>query len=329
LGIYPHDPGRSRYNPLLRQPMPYDRTVTSSSNDTECGNEMNLLHISDIHFGPRHWEGNDERLLEKLNSYAADIVVNTGDNTTDGLESEYDEAGRFLKNIKCGNVISLIGNHDKRNMRCHELFKHHIADTDSIYPLIPTKCTKKNIFLDQDITKIRDNFTDNNFIKTLEVNGESVLVVGIDTSQLYSDYGYVDEEILRTASEQIDRLDRTAYEKALLLVHYSILGTDEHPLENPLRLIDFVRRHNIEHVFCGHTHELELRQSIDLYYGHAFTQYMCGSLSSCNNVNDSNMFLYFENLADKDMQIHVVRIYPEGDQLIFNEEIVPAVPAPF
>ena len=89
---------------------------------------MNLLHISDIHFGPRHWEGNNERLLEKINSYAADIVINTGDNTTDGLESEYDEAGRFLKNIKCKNVISLIGNHDKRNMRSQELFKKHIYD---------------------------------------------------------------------------------------------------------------------------------------------------------------------------------------------------------
>jgi 3',5'-cyclic AMP phosphodiesterase CpdA len=291
-----------------------------------CGEEMNLLHISDIHFGPRHWEGNDERLLEKLNSYAADIVINTGDNTTDGLESEYDQAGRFLKKIKCEHVISLIGNHDKRNMRSQELFKQHISDIDSIYPLMPDKCVKKNLFLDRDITKIGENFTDNNFIKTLEVNGDSVLIVSIDTSQLYSDYGYVDEELLRTVSEHMDLFDRTAYEKALLLVHYSILGTDEHPLSNPLRLIDFVRRHNIEHVFCGHTHELELRQTIDLYHGHTFTQYMCGSLSSCNNVNDSNMFLYYENLADEDMQIHVVRIYPKGDQLIFNEEIVAAVP---
>ena len=56
-------------------------------------------------------------LLEKINSYDADIVINTGDNTTDGLETEYINAGRFLKAIKCRNVISTIGNHDKRNMR--------------------------------------------------------------------------------------------------------------------------------------------------------------------------------------------------------------------
>jgi len=42
-----------------------------------------------MHFGPRHWFGKSELLLEKLNSYAADIVINTGDNTTDGLENEF------------------------------------------------------------------------------------------------------------------------------------------------------------------------------------------------------------------------------------------------
>ena len=48
---------------------------------------MNILHISDLHFGPRHWEGDDQVLLAKINSYDADIVINTGDNTTDGLET--------------------------------------------------------------------------------------------------------------------------------------------------------------------------------------------------------------------------------------------------
>jgi len=38
-----------------------------------------------MHFGSRHWVWEGLLLLEKLNSYAADIVINTGDNTTDGL----------------------------------------------------------------------------------------------------------------------------------------------------------------------------------------------------------------------------------------------------
>ena len=280
---------------------------------------MNILHISDIHFGPRHWEANDKALLDKLNSYQADIVFNTGDNTTDGLESEFQEVGGFLKSIECKHVISLIGNHDKRNMRGSEFFKAYIYDPEVIYPLDTEQCVKENVFLDRSITKLDDNFTDINFIETISINGDSVLVVSIDTSQLYSDYGYVDEEILRAVSVALKQL---TYDKAVLLVHYSILGTDAHPLHNPLRLIDFVREHNIEHVFCGHTHELEIRRSTDLYHGHTFTQYMCGSLSSCNNTNDSNMFLYFENFGDDNMRIHLVRIHLEGDQLTFKDEIV-------
>ena len=280
---------------------------------------MNILHNSDIHFGPRHWEGNDTVLLEKLNSYDADIVFNTGDNTTDGLESEFQEVGVFLKSLECENVISLIGNHDKRNMRGSEFFKKHIYDPEIIYPLEMEQCVKENVFLDRSITKLSDNFTEINFVETISVNGDSVLVVSIDTSQLYSDYGYVDVEILRAVSVALKKL---TYEKAALLVHYSILGTDAHPLHNPLRLIDFVREHNIEHVFCGHTHELEIRRSTDLYHGHTFTQYMCGSLSSCNNTNDSNMFLYYENFGDENMRIHLVRMHLEGDQLTFKDETI-------
>ena len=57
-----------------------------------------------MHFGPRHWLGKSELLLEKLNSYAADIVINTGDNTTDALESEFAAAGNFLKSINCPQI---------------------------------------------------------------------------------------------------------------------------------------------------------------------------------------------------------------------------------
>ncbi len=96
---------------------------------------MNLLHISDMHFGPRHWQGRSELLLEKLNSYAADIVINTGDSTTDALEIEFETAGKFLKSIDCQNIISIPGNHDKRNMRSADYFRQYIDDVELIRPL--------------------------------------------------------------------------------------------------------------------------------------------------------------------------------------------------
>ena len=280
---------------------------------------MNILHISDLHFGPRHWEGDDQALLAKINSYDADIVINTGDNTTDGLETEYIKAGRFLKAIKCKNIISTIGNHDKRNMRSHELFRKYICDSEIITIPESTKTKKKHLFLNREITKVHDNFTDINSITKIEVNGKMILVISIDSNELYSDDGFVEKEVLSAVSKEINQIE---YDLPLLLTHYSILGTDECPLKNSAVLIDFVQKHKIEYVFCGHTHDLELMRTTDLYKKHSFNHFRCGSLSSCNIENDDNMFVYYENLGDDDMRLHLIRIFQEQGKIHFKEEII-------
>lgn len=153
---------------------------------------MNILHISDLHFGPRHWEGNDKALIKKINSFNADIVINTGDSTTDGLY-EYIKAKRFLKVIKCKHVISIIGNHDKRNMRSHELFRKYIYNPEIIYIPEMEKTKKQHLFLDRKITKVRDNFTDINFVRSISINKQIVLIISIDSNELYYDGGYVEK----------------------------------------------------------------------------------------------------------------------------------------
>jgi predicted phosphodiesterase len=280
---------------------------------------MNILHISDLHFGPRHWEGDNHLLLKKLNSYDADIVINTGDNTTDGLEDEYAEAGKFLKAIKCKKIISIIGNHDKRNMRSHELFRKYIYNPKIIYIPEMKNVTKKHFFLNREITKVRDNFTDINFIKSIKVHGKTILIVCIDSNELYSDDGFVEKKVLKAVAKEIRK---TEYDLSLLLTHYSVLGTDECPLRNSALLIDFVQQNKINSVFCGHTHELEIMRTTDLYNGNSFTQYMCGTLSSSNNGNDDNMFLYYENFGSEDMHLHLTRIFPKNGTLLFKEEMV-------
>jgi 3',5'-cyclic AMP phosphodiesterase CpdA len=282
---------------------------------------MNLLHISDMHFGPRHWQGNNELLLEKLNSYGADIVINTGDNTTDALESEFEAAGNFLKSIDCRHVVSIPGNHDKRNMRSADYFRQYIDNIEAIRPLNRNNCRKKNIFLDSNVNDIKERFTDINFLKRIMIDGESILIVCLDSNELYEDNGFVDTEMLRTVSHAISK---TSYDKIFLLNHHPILDTDSDPLFNSRIVIEFVIEHNIEHVFCGHTHKLSIMRSTDLYHKHSFTQYKNGSLSSANTPNDTNMFLYYKNLGSEEMDIHVVRAVIENESLKFKEEIISA-----
>ena len=280
---------------------------------------MNLLHISDMHFGPRHWQGSSELLLKKLNSYAADIVINTGDNTTDALESEFEAAGKFLDSIDCEHIVSISGNHDKRNMRSAEYFRQYIDDIEVIRPLDREKCGKKNIFLDANANGLTEHFTDINFLKNITIDGVSILVVCLDSSELYEDNGLVDKEMLRTVSQAIDK---ASYDRIILLNHHSILDTDSDPLFNSRIVIEFVIENNIEHVFCGHTHQLSVMSSTDLYHKHSFTQYKNGSLSSINTPHDTNMFLYYENFGSEEMVIHVVRVTVEGQSLKFEEELI-------
>lgn len=282
---------------------------------------MNLLHISDMHFGPRHWLGNNELLLEKLNSYAADIVINTGDSTTDALENEFAAAGEFLGAINCDYIVSIPGNHDKRNMRSADYFRQYIEDVEVIRPLIRDNCRKNNIFLDEFTNGVKETFTDINFLKKITINDESFLIVCLDSNELYEDNGFVDREMLSTLSHAINN---ASYDRILLLNHHSILDSDSDPLFNSRIVVQFVREHNIEHVFCGHTHQLSVMRSADLYHQHSFTQYKNGSLSSTNTPNDTNMFLYYKDFGTQAMRIHVVRANVEGDHLTFKEEIIDA-----
>lgn len=280
---------------------------------------MNILHISDMHFGPRHWHGKSEFLLDKLNSYAPDIVINTGDSTTDALENEFAAAGDFLKSIECQYVVSIPGNHDKRNMRSADYFRQYIENIEVIRPLNRDKCRKNNIFLEGNTNGIKEHFTDINFLKNITVNGESLLIVCLDSNVLYKDNGFVDKEILKTLSHTINK---ASYDKIILLTHHSILDTDSDPLFNSRIVVEFVREHNIEHVFCGHTHHLSIMRSTDLYHKRSFTQYKNGSLSSGNTLNDTNMFLYYKDFGTEAMEIHVVRAIVENDDVQFKEEII-------
>ena len=105
--------------------------------------------------------------------------------------------------------------------------RKYIFDPQIIYPSDMTQTTKKNLFLNREITKVRENFTDLNFIKAIAVNGKTVLIIGIDSNELYTDVGTVEEEILHAISDKINQME---YDLPLLLIHHSLLGTDEEPL---------------------------------------------------------------------------------------------------
>jgi len=240
--------------------------------------------------------------------------------TSDSLEVEYIEAKEFLKQITCKHLISVIGNHDKYSKRSQELFKEYITNPDVIYPYDKNKIKKQELFIDRKTVCLKDYFTDINFLKTIEIGKKVVLIICIDSNVLYSDFGFVEESILEALSLKMGSLK---YDIALLAIHHSILGTDECPLINSKRVIDFVNKHKIEYVLCGHTHEVDLRRSCDLYYHHHFTQFMCGTTSSKDILREgNNTFIYYNNIGEDNFHLYLIRIFVKHNHFEFIEEKV-------
>ena len=280
---------------------------------------MNLLHITDIHFGPFHWAADDGLVLERLNAFNADIVLNTGDMTSDSLQVEFQEMQSFMSRLNCPNVVSILGNHDKYSKRSHEMFREYIYDGQFVRPKDVTKIKKDKVFFSHINMRLNDYFTEVNYLRTFEINGQTVLIVCIDTNLFQNDEGFVEEQILESLKDEIASVK---YDRLLMLSHHPILASDEDPLINTKRATDFALDIDVEATFCGHTHELEIVELSDILRGKKFRQFMCGSLSSVNIHRESNMFCTYENFGTLDEVITITRMSPNEDGIEFVETVV-------
>ncbi|MEE9427088.1 MAG: metallophosphoesterase [Paracoccaceae bacterium] len=280
---------------------------------------MNILHISDIHFGPFHWAADDNIVLDRLNAFSADIVFNTGDLTSDSLQVEFEEAQAFLDKLTCDKVVSILGNHDKYSKRSHEMFRTHIYNGTFIQPKDVNLVKKNLIYISPTNARLNDYFTDVNFLQVFDIGGEKIMLVCIDTTLFQNDPGYIDEQILAALADEMAKLP---HDRALMLAHHSVLSTDEDPLYNSKRITDFILAQNIEATFCGHTHELDILQVSDMVGGGNYRQFMCGSLSSVNIHRDKNMFCTYENFGTPEEIITVTRMVPSKNGIEFFEKVL-------
>ena len=76
-----------------------------------------IAHISDLHCGSPHFVANLlDRAIMEVNDLEPDVVVCTGDLTTNGFRQEYAEARLFLDRLECETLVVIPGNHDSRNV---------------------------------------------------------------------------------------------------------------------------------------------------------------------------------------------------------------------
>ena len=76
-----------------------------------------IAQLSDLHCGSPHFQPNLlDRAIAEVNELAPDVVVVSGDLTSDGFYPEYLEAHSYLALIECERMIVIPGNHDSRNV---------------------------------------------------------------------------------------------------------------------------------------------------------------------------------------------------------------------
>ena len=76
-----------------------------------------IVQLSDLHCGTQFFLPNLlERAIAETNELEPDVVVISGDLTSNGFKEEYAMARRYLNGIECAAMIVIPGNHDSRNV---------------------------------------------------------------------------------------------------------------------------------------------------------------------------------------------------------------------
>lgn len=100
----------------------------------------NLLHISDVHFGPLHLPQATEAVLDVVRRREPDLVVISGDLTQRAKPYQFREARAFVERLQVP-VLAVPGNHDVPLYRCWERFlapygayrKHYDAELEPVF----------------------------------------------------------------------------------------------------------------------------------------------------------------------------------------------------
>jgi 3',5'-cyclic AMP phosphodiesterase CpdA len=100
---------------------------------------MNLLHISDLHFGPFYVPEVGDALLRIASELEIDVIVASGDFTQRAKREQFAEARAFLDQLPRVPIIVTPGNHDVPLYRVFErVFSPYALYTEYISPELDT-----------------------------------------------------------------------------------------------------------------------------------------------------------------------------------------------
>ena len=180
-----------------------------------------IVQLSDLHCGqqfflPQHLE----RAIAEVNEMVPDVVVISGDLTSNGFKDEYALAREYLNRIDCKSMVVIPGNHDSRNVG-YVHFEDLFGDRNSVLNVGPST------------------------------------IVAVDSSEPDLDNGQIGRGRYRWIEEQI--AESAPDELRIFVLHHHLLpvpgtGRERNVVYDAGDCLECLQRAGVDLVLSGHKH---------------------------------------------------------------------------
>ncbi len=204
---------------------------------------MNILQISDVHFGPYYVPHVGEALLRAMHELESDVIVASGDFTQRAKRQQFEEARAFLDRLPARPTIVIPGNHDVPLYRVFERIFH------------PYALYKEYISPDLDMV----------------LRSEEAVIVALNSTKPLQ--AIVNGRIARWQLRYAEAAFRDAPPDALRIVvaHHHFAPAPDYEggqvMPKAKRAIDCFTDLKVDMVIGGHLHRAYIGNSLDVYPG--------------------------------------------------------------
>jgi 3',5'-cyclic AMP phosphodiesterase CpdA len=204
---------------------------------------LNLMHISDLHFGPFFMPSVAESLLATAASHSPHVIVASGDFTQRAKVNEYAEAKAWLAKLPPVPLVVCPGNHDVPLYRVWErLFTPHALYREYISPQLNS---------------------------VLRVPG--AVIVSLDSTAPHTAIknGRIRRPQLAFCRESF--ADAPPEAMRIVVAHHHFAPAPDYDRSQPMpkakRALDVFTEQRVEMIMGGHLHRAYIGNSLDVYSG--------------------------------------------------------------